>query len=317
MTASLPALTDYEALRPWRADPAQWLPIARDIARGHGLTCAAPHVFSTGTNLVIALDEKLILKIFPPFLRGQFDSERSTLAQLRGRLRVAIAETIVEGERDGWPYLVITRLSGVLGADAWPSLPEGDKERVLAEIGETIAEVQRAPIGALARIEPDWSTFMRGQIAGCRARHERLGLPEKFLDGLDGLLRDAATLIPLDKPPVILTGEYIPENFLLSRDGSGWRLAGLIDFGDVMTGRGEYDLLGPSAFMTAGMPRRVRSLLEGYGYSSADIDPDLKRRLMALMLLHRFGDPTRQISIEGWKERAGDLFELQDLLWPV
>ena len=75
-------------------------------------------------------------------------------------------------------------------------------------------------------------------------------------------------LIALDKPPVILTGEYIPENFLLSRDGSGWHLAGLFDFGDVMTGRGEYDLLGPSAFMTAGMPRRVRRLFEGFGYSS-------------------------------------------------
>ena len=93
---------------------------------------------------------------------------------------------------------------------------------------------------------------MRGQIEGCRARHERLGLPQKFLDGLDELLRDAATLIALDRPPVILTGEYIPENFLLSRDGAGWHVAGLFDFGDVMTGRGEYDLLGPSAFMTAG-----------------------------------------------------------------
>jgi hygromycin-B 7''-O-kinase len=72
---------------------------------------------------------------------------------------------------------------------------------VLAEIGETIAEVQRAPIGALARIEPDWGTFMRGQIAGCRARHERLGLPQKFLRGLDELLRDAAALVPLDRPP--------------------------------------------------------------------------------------------------------------------
>ena len=158
---------------------------------------------------------------------------------------------------------------------------------------------------------------MRGQIEGCRARHERLGLPQKFLDGLDELLRDAAALIALDGPPVILTGEYIPENFLLSRDGSGWQLAGLIDFGDVMTGWGEYDLLGPSAFMTAGMPRRVRSLFEGYGYSSADINPDLKRRLMALMLLHRFGDPTRQICIEGWQQKAADLHELQDLLWPI
>jgi hygromycin-B 7''-O-kinase len=317
MTVSLPNFTDYEPFRIWREEPAQWLPIALDIARSHGLTCAAPRVFSTGTNLVIALDDKLILKIFPPFLRGQFASERSTLAQLRGRLRVAIPETVVEGERDGWPYLVFTRLSGVLGADAWPSLPERDKEHVLAEIGETIAEVQRVPAGPLARIEPGWDVFMRGQIEGCRARHKRLGLPQKFLDGLDELLRDAAELIALDGPPVILTGEYIPENFLLSRDNAGWRLSGLIDFGDVMTGRGEYDLLGPSVLMAGGMPRRAQSLFAGFGYATSDITPDLKRRLMALMLLHRFGDPVRQICIEGWQEKASDLYELQDLLWPV
>ena len=317
MTASLPAFTDYEAFRPFRADPPQWLPIALDIVRSHGLTCAAPHVFGTGTNVVMALDEERILKIFPPFLRSQFVSERGSLAQLRGQLRIAIPEIVAEGERDGWPYLVITRLPGILGAQAWPSLPEQEKERVLAEVGETIAEVQRAPIGALARIEPDWGTFMRGQIAGCRARHARLGLPQKFLDGFDQLLRDAEALIPLDRPPVILTGEYIPENLLLSRDGGGWHLAGLIDFGDVMTGWGEYDLLGPSAFMTAGMPRRVRSLFEGFGYSDADIGPDLKRRLMALMLLHRVSHPVRHICIEGWQEQAGDLFEFQDLIWPV
>jgi hygromycin-B 7''-O-kinase len=317
MTASLPSFADYEMFRAFRAEPAQWLSIALDIARSRGLACTAPHVFSTGTNLVMALDEKLILKIFPPFLRPQFASERGSLSQLCGRLRVAIPEIVVEGERDGWPYLVITRLSGVLGAQAWPSLPEEEKERVLAEIGETIAEVQRVPIGALARIEPNWDAFMRGQIGGCRARHERLGLPQKFLAGLDELLRDAVTLIPLDKPPVILTGEYIPENFLLSRNSSRWRLSGLIDFGDVMTGRGEYDLLGPSAFMTAGAPRQVRRLFEGFGYSASDINPGLKRRLMALMLLHRASDPVRHICIEGWQEKAADLFELQELLWPI
>jgi hygromycin-B 7''-O-kinase len=317
MTASLPAFTDYEPFRAWRADPAQWLPIALDIARSHGLACAAPHAFATGTNVVVGLDENLILKIFPPFLRSKFVSERGSLAQLRGQLRIAIPETVVEGEREGWPYLVFTRLPGVLGSEAWPKLSESEKERVLVEIGQTIAEVQRVPLGELADIEPRWDSFLSAQIEGCRARHERLGLPRKFLDGLDELLRDAESLIPLDRPPVILTGEYIPENFLLSRDSAGWRLSGLIDFGDVMTGWCEYDLLGPSGFMTAGMPRRVRSLFEGYGYSSADINPDLKRRLMALTLLHRFSDPVRQICIEGWQERAGNLFELQELLWPI
>jgi hygromycin-B 7''-O-kinase len=314
---SLPNLPDVEAFHVWRHDASHWLPAALDIAREQGLPHAAPSPFLTGTNLVVALDDRLVLKIFPPILRAQFISERASLAQLRGRVSIAVPEIVLEGERDRWPYLVITRLHGVLGAKAWPELPEDEKVRVLGQIGATIAEVQRVPLGDLACIEPRWDQFMRQQIAGCRARHTRLGLPEKYLRGLDGWLADAAALIPMRAPPVILTGEYIPENFLLSRAAAGWRLSGLIDFGDVLTGWGEYDLLGPSAFMTAGMPRRVQSLFEGYGYSKADIGPALKRRLLALLLLHRASDPVRHIAIEGWQAKADSLSELAELLWPV
>src|SRR5689334_2640367 len=261
---SLPVLADFEAFRAWRAESSRWLPAARDIARSHRLSDAVSQVFSTGTNLVVALDGGLILKIFPPMLRAQFVSERASLAQLRGRISVPIPEIVAEGERDGWPYLVMTRLDGVLGSDAWPFMPEDEKERVLRQIGAVIAEVQRVPPGPLLDIEPGWDAFLRGQIAGCRVRHTRLGLAPKFLDGLEDLLRDATALIPSDKPPVILIGEYIPENFLLARDDGAWRVAGLFDFGDVMTGFRDYDLLGPSAFMTAGRPRRVQSLFEGF-----------------------------------------------------
>jgi hygromycin-B 7''-O-kinase len=314
---SLPNLPDVAAFHAWRRDLSHWLPAARDIARERGLAHAEPLPFLTGTNLVVALDNDLVLKIFPPMLRGQFISERASLIQLRGRVSVAVPEIVLEGERDQWPYLVITRLHGVLGTEAWPALPEDQKLRVLAQIGATIAEVQRVPLGDLGCIEPRWDRFVRQQIAGCRARHTRLGLPEKYLRGLDDWLVEAAALVPTDAPPVILTGEYIPENFLLSCDAAGWRLSGLIDFGDVLTGWGEYDLLGPSAFMTAGRPKRVRSLLKGYGYSDADIGPALQRRLMALLLLHRASDPVRHIAIEGWQGKTADLSELAELLWPI
>jgi hygromycin-B 7''-O-kinase len=315
MTLSLPAISDYESLRAWRAE-ANALAIARDIARSHRLGCDAPHVFATGTNVVVALDGRLILKLFPPMLRAQFLSERLSLSLLRGQLSVQIPEIVAEGERDGWPYLVITRLCGVLGSDAWPMLAESQKERVLGQIGAAIAEVQRVPPGALLDIAPSWSTFISGQIAGCRARHERLGLAAKFIDDLDDLLRETATLTPRDAPPVILTGEYIPENFLLTEDRGQWRIAGLIDFGDVMSGFCEYDLLGPSAFMAAGRPRRVRRLFEGFGYSRTQVDFALKRRLMALMLLHRASDPVRHICIDDWQDKADDLVQLQELIWP-
>jgi hygromycin-B 7''-O-kinase len=314
---SLPSVRTIEAFQAWRADPSQCLPAALDIARSHGLPCADTHLFATGTNLVVGLDDRLILKIFPPLLRHQFVSERASLSQLRGRLSLPIPEIVLEGERDQWPYLVITRLPGVVGSQAWPMLPENQKERVLGRIGETIAEVQRVPVGELSGVEPRWPEFIARQIAGCRGRHERLGLPQKYLDGLDHLLRDAAALIPVDAPPVVLTGEYIPENFLLSRENGTWRLAGLIDFGDVFTGWGEYDLLGPSVFMTAGMPRRVESFFRGFGYSRGDITPALTRRLAALMLLHRFSDLNRQICIDGWQQKAADLSGLERLLWPI
>ncbi|PJG50890.1 phosphotransferase [Bradyrhizobium forestalis] len=309
----LPTFTDTESFRAFRTTPAQWLPIALDIARGHGLDTSSPHVFSAGTNLVVGLGEKLILKIFPPLLRAQFVSERGSLMQLAGHLNLPIPEIVAEGMRCGWPYLIITRLAGTLGSGVWPSLPEAQKERLLRQIGETIAAVQRAPLGALEAIEPRWDDFMRKQMQGCHSRHQRLGLAPKFLAGLDDLLRDAAKLIPMDAAPVILIGEYIPENFLLACDNGQWSLAGLFDFGDVLTGWRDYDLLGPSAFMAAGRPGRVRNLLEGFGY--AKLDFALKRRLMALMLLHRASDLNAHICIEGWQEQADDLVELQELIW--
>jgi hygromycin-B 7''-O-kinase len=314
MSMTLPHFADAASFRAWRSASSQWLPIALDVARSHGLDTSSPHVFATGTNLVVGLGEKLILKIFPPLLRAQFVSERDSLTQLAGRLQLPIPEIVAEGTRDGWPYLVITRLAGTLGSEVWPQLAEDQKERVLRQIGETIASVQRAPLGPLAQIQPRWGDFVRAQMQACRARHTRLGLAPKFLAGLDDLLRDAVELIPMDAPPVILIGEYIPENFLLARDDGQWSLAGLFDFGDVLAGWRDYDLLGPSAFMAAGRPGRVRNLLEGFGHTKLDFA--LKRRLMALMLLHRASDLNSHVCIEGWQEKANDLVELQDLIWP-
>src|SRR5262249_2585469 len=145
---SLPALTDFAAFRAYRAEPARWLPVARDIAQEHGVAWSEPVVFGTGTNLVIGLGG-LILKIFPPFHRDQFISERGTLRVLTGQLPIDVPEIVAEGEREGWPYLIMTRLSGVVASEVWPDMPEADKERVLRQLGETIASVQRVPPGEL------------------------------------------------------------------------------------------------------------------------------------------------------------------------
>jgi hygromycin-B 7''-O-kinase len=60
----------------------------------------------------------------------------------------------------------------------------------------------------------------------------------------------------------------------------------------------------------------VQRLFEGFGYSHSDVDFALKRRLTALMLLHRASDPVRQICIDNWQDKADDLVQLQELIWP-
>src|SRR4030081_3809860 len=140
---SLPSLNTIDAFQAWRADASRCLPAALDIARSHGLSHADAQLFPTGTNLVVALNDRLVLKLFPPMLRRQFIAERASLAQLRGRLSVAVPEIVLDGEREQWPYLVITRLPGVMGTQAWPVLPEDQKESVLRQIGESRAGGQR------------------------------------------------------------------------------------------------------------------------------------------------------------------------------
>lgn len=308
---------DSQGLAALRCEPARWLPRALDIARTHGLPSADPHVFAGGTNLVVGLGGEIVLKIFPPLLRHQFDAERLSLRLLQGQLSVEVPRIVAEGELEDWPYLAMTRVQGATGEEVWPTLDDAAKERLIGRIGEVIAEVQRVPPGELAQLEPHWQPFIEKQIAGCREHHERLGLPAKFLAGLDDYVRDAAPLIPCRPSPVILTGEYIPENFILRQDTSGWQLAGLIDFGDVMTGWGPYDVLGPGVFMAEGRPERVRALLRGFGYSEAERDETLAHRLFALCLLHRYSNPLRQFRVDGWQRKAGTLRELEGLIWPM
>src|SRR5260370_29567246 len=157
---SLPDLKTIDAFWAWRSDASRCLPAALDIARHHRLPHADPQLFPTGTNLVVALDDRLVLKIFPPLLRHQFISERTSLSQLRGRVSVPIPEIVLAGERDHWPYLVITRMHGILRTQAWPVLPEDQKSSGLCQIGEPIAEAQRVPVGRLSGIRPPWDHFM-------------------------------------------------------------------------------------------------------------------------------------------------------------
>lgn len=310
-----PDILDEEDFERWRSTSDRWLPVVIEIARRAKLDVVSPTSFKTGTNLVVDLNGAAVLKIFPPLYATQFAVERIALRQLDGRLSVPIPRILAEGEDNGWSWLIITKLPGTVGSEVWPVLSEQERIAILGDIGRTIAEVQAVDPGELLEMQPTWPDFIKRQAKACIARHRRQGLKTSLLADLPALLHAAPSVLPADVQPVILTGEWIPENLLLTETSTGWKLAAVIDFGDVMTGWREYDLLGPSTFMCAGVPSRLQSFLEGYGVTAEDYDDKMRRRLTTLMMLHGASD-MRGIAIPDWQSSVRTLGDLEDLIWP-
>lgn len=310
-----PDISDEEDFERWRSTSDHWLPIVIEIAQRANVDSVSPTSFKTGTNLVVDLNGAAILKIFPPIYATQFAVERIALRQLDGRLSVPIPQILAEGEDNGWSWLIITKLPGTVGSEVWPVLSEQERIAILGDIGRTIAEVQAVDPGELLKMQPAWPDFIKRQAEGCIERHGRQSLEASLLADLPALLHAAPSVLPADVEPVILTGEWIPENLLLTETSTGWKLAAVIDFGDVMTGWREYDLLGPSTFMCAGVPDRLQAFLEGYGVTAEDYDDAMRRRLTTLMMLHGASD-MRGIAIPNWKSSVRTLEDFENLIWP-
>ncbi|MBL8326222.1 MAG: aminoglycoside 3'-phosphotransferase/choline kinase family protein [Rubrivivax sp.] len=301
----LPAAPSAEAFDTLHDDPAAWRDALVDIARSHGGGKLVQE--SAGTVLVARLGRDRVLKVYPPFLRDHFEFEHAMLQQLHGRLRVPTPELLADGQRDGWPYLVMTQLAGEPLTASWPRMNEAERCALLRETGALAAEVHALPVGAAAAAAaPRWADFIAAQRTRCVERHRRTGLPAHLLEQLPPFL---AGPLP-EGPPVLLTGEYTPFNLFTTPQH---RLAAMFDFGDGLVGPREYDWLGPQCFLVAGHRARGAAFIGGYG---AAVRPAQREPLLRLLLLHRYSNLPAQVKTDGWQQLRS-LQELAERLWPL
>lgn len=298
-------------------DFARWRSAVLECACTHGIPQGEVEPFSEGSNLVAAVGNRVV-KIFPPFHRHQWQSERYGLLRFANQLPISIPELVAEGERpDGWTYLIMSRVGGEPLSQRWPAYDDTLKVSMLEQIGRLMARAHAVAPGDPRGLAPAWGDFLKTQVAGAHARHSRLGMPGWFLDELDAFLYESRNETPSRFEPVLLTGEYTPFNLLIGSDGGRETLVGMIDFGDAMIGPREYDFLGPCLFLAEGKPTALRALFTGYGIRSSEQSAGLARRLMRLQILHRYSHFERQLKIPDWKGRAASIVELQELIFPV
>lgn len=302
----------------YRLQPVLWQEAIAETCASHAIPANGIRAFADGSNLIAAVDDRYVVKIFPPFHRHQWESEYRVLEALNGRLTFPVPDLIAFGEReDEWTYVILSLLPGVSLENIWISLAFYEKGVLLERIGNMMAEVHAIPVpGQLESLQPRWIDFLSGQTAGLIKRHRDNEMPLWFIAGVEDYVQQALPLLPPKPESVILTGEYTPFNLLADNTSGAWHISGMIDFGDAMIGYREYDLLGPCLFLCEGNRELLRCLFRGYGYSDAQIDQGLRQRLMLLAILHRYSNFHAQLRIRGWQERAKSIEELEQLIWP-
>lgn len=302
----------------YRLQPELWLEAIAETCACHGLPAKGLRAFTDGSNLIAAVEERWVVKIFPPHHRHQWESEYRVLQALNGRLSFPIPALIAFGEREeGWTYVILDLLPGVSLEQVWEQLPTSERYSLLERIGNMMAEVHAIPVpAALASLEPHWPDFLNAQIEGCMMRHRHNGMPDWFMAGLENYVNQSLALLPSGENAVILTGEYTPFNLLADKVDGAWAISGMIDFGDAMIGSREYDWLGPGLFLCAGKPDLLKALFSGYGLASRQLDESLRRRLMLLTILHRYSNLNFQLRIPDWQNRVNSLEALEQLVWP-
>jgi hygromycin-B 7''-O-kinase len=275
------------------------------LLRDLGVDPAGAERFASGSLPVYACGE-LVLKLFPQVYRSEFPVESAVLRSVHGRLPIATPRVVAAGERDGWGYVLMSRMPGVPLTGVWNRIPPGDRDRLADDLGTAVAQLHALPLPELDGWWPaDWDEFMAGQRAGCVARQRSRGLDGAWLERIP----EALDVDLSDRRRVLLHTEIMRDHLLVSPGPDGrWRFSGLIDFEPAMRGAPEYEFVGVGCFVAEGDGRFLGRFLRAYGHPADDGFP---RRMMAWSLLHYFSN------LPAWMKRlpAGSSFDELAARW--
>ncbi|OIK00135.1 phosphotransferase family protein [Streptomyces colonosanans] len=281
----LPNVDTDDELRAVISDEAVLRPAVEDLVARLGLSGLSLRRFDDGSLPVYALGGDLVLKLYPGFEVAEAVREARVLAHLWGRLPVPTPRVYAADEYvNGWRFVLMSRLSGLSLAEAWPRLTEAERDRIVTEAAEALAALHAMDHKQLADVvgPSDWDGFLRRQRAGVFERHQAAGLTEPWLSRIPEFL-DSVTL-PASIELALLHTEFMREHLTVEL-GDGRRLTGLFDFEPAMIGDPAYDFVGVGLFVTRADPRQFGRFYEAYG--RAPHDPD---QLLAYTLLHVYSN---------------------------
>ncbi|MEK6281723.1 MAG: phosphotransferase [Acidobacteriota bacterium] len=294
-----------------------WKMVAAEICRQNGISFVGLRRSPGGENIVFLVDESFVIKIFAPF-RNRCSREVSALTLAQGRSPIKTPILICSGEIDGWSYLITTQLTDSALQVSWDSVAKRDQVEIVSKLGVAMKQLHSWEVeltGTKSGNHFVWSAFLERQVRFSLHPQRVQGVNQHWVETLFGYLATNLSQLPKDPKCVLLHGDIHPGNFLLKVEQGQWKIAGLIDFGDSLSGFHEYDFVRPAMHMAFGNRKLQRTLLLAYGYEEKELNLTLRRRLMLLTILHEgshLQDVTQRL---GSKAHHLSLEELEAKIW--
>ena len=269
--------------------PDQCLKLALSICQKHSLPSDCVRI-GNQTQHVFAVAQRFIIKFFPPSDPNAFQIERTFLQSLYQQLPIRTPELYAADSLDGADYIVMEHLPGTAIEHVWGTLSIAEQGDIMGQLGRAIHALHALPVGDFQTAPSDWHSFIDQQKQDLITNHRNFGLDDAWVSQLSEYV-DSRTLDLHDRAQIVpLHTELMQEHIFLSRDAKGWQVAGMIDFEPAMLGHREYEFCAVGLFLTQGKRELLREFLVSYGYAEADLTAEFSRRIMILMLLHRYSD---------------------------
>jgi len=250
-------------------DLGHWWPHAEGVLRRHGLTPVGEPKAATGGSYPTILVGDVVVKFYghEGQWRRAYATELHAYEALAADPELAAPKLLATGVRDGWPYLVITRVPGRTWADA--AMSPAELRSAAADLGAHIARLHALPPGPHVERFADWPPL------DIPAAHAHSVLPPRFVAQAEAFVADVR---PDD--PVFGNGDLFEGNIIVD----GGRVTGLIDWGDALV-IDRHNELAKIHLSTFGCDKDLlRAFLDGANWPAG---PDFARRAMAMALVRQ------------------------------
>ncbi|HEX8492092.1 MAG TPA: aminoglycoside phosphotransferase family protein [Pyrinomonadaceae bacterium] len=267
-----------------------WRQAAAVICERHRLSYKSLRRSIHGENIIFFVDGAFIIKIYTPFREG-FLREKAALEFADGKLGIETPAIVKTGELEGLSYIVMTQLSGLPLRDVWAGIEERGRIEIVSRLGIALSKLHAhaAPLSETA-LNRDWNGFIRRQAHTSVKRQRACDANPEWLESLPAYITARLGLLPIQFEPVMLHGDVHPGNVLLTETGGRWQVTGLFDFADSLCGFHEYEFVAPGVLMVQGNRELQRVFLLAYGYEEAQLDLNMRARLMLLTVLYECSD---------------------------